>query len=430
MRLLRVLHLVGVAARCIRYVLRAVQLAGLLTGGVDGGLRQVAAVGTHVGDVAVLVQPLSGLHRALRGVAQLAAGLLLQRAGHERRVRLAGVRPGVDSPDGELGNRQTGLQVTRAGLVEQDDVEAGLERPGLLHKARAGRQARAVQRDQRGVQRPRRRRVGLLGRGENAVQVPVASLDEAHPGALALDHDPGGDGLHAARRQLWHHLLPQHGTDLVAVQPVQDPPGLLGVDQRGVELAGGVDSVLDRLRGDLVEHHPAYRHLGLECLKQVPGDRLALAVLIRRQEQLVGVLQQRLQLGDLLALVGADDIQRLEAVIDVHAQPGPRLALVAGRNVGGVPRQVADMADARLDDVAGAEEASDLLCFCGRLDDDQPPAAGRGGWALGRRLLRGGRGGGVDVGHRSPSSGRCVAQCARPVANRKNAADPAVASGQ
>ena len=35
------------------------------------------------------------------------------------------------------------------------------------------------------------------------------------------------------------------------------------------------------------------RDLGLEHLQQVPGDGLALAVLVRREEELVGVLEQR-----------------------------------------------------------------------------------------------------------------------------------------
>ena len=89
--LLRVLHLAGVLPRRRVHVLLAVELAGLVARGVDGRLRQRRRVGTHIGDVAVLVQPLRDAHRALGGEPQLAAGLLLQRRGHERRVRPAGV---------------------------------------------------------------------------------------------------------------------------------------------------------------------------------------------------------------------------------------------------------------------------------------------------------------------------------------------------
>ena len=54
---------------------------------------------------------------------------------------------------------------------------------------------------------------------------------------------------------------------------------------------------LDRVLGDLVEHHPLDRDLGLEHLEQVPGDRLALAVLVGREVELVGVLEQLLELA-------------------------------------------------------------------------------------------------------------------------------------
>ena len=50
---------------------------------------------------------------------------------------------------------------------------------------------------------------------------------------------------------------------------------------------GGEDGRL----GDLVEDHPADRHLGLERLQQVPRDGLALAVTVRREVELVDVLE-------------------------------------------------------------------------------------------------------------------------------------------
>ena len=57
-------------------------------------------------------------------------------------------------------------------------------------------------------------------------------------------------------------------------------------------------------------------HLRLQLLEQVPGDRLALAVLVRREQELVGVLQLALQPGDHLLLVRVDDVVRLELVLD------------------------------------------------------------------------------------------------------------------
>src|SRR5215208_6642121 len=90
------------------------------------------------------------------------------------------------------------------------------------------------------------------------------------------------------------------------------------------------------------------RHLRLQDLGQVPGDRLSLAVLVCREQQFVGVAQQLLEVGDALLLVGVQHVQRLEVVFDVDAEARPRLLLVFGRNVGGTLGKVADVSDAGL----------------------------------------------------------------------------------
>src|SRR3989442_617281 len=87
----------------------------------------------------------------------------------------------------------------------------------------------------------------------------------------------------AAQARRGQGLPPQQGRDLVAVEAVEDAPGLLGVDEALVELARIGDGLADRVPGDLVEDHAAARDLGLEHLLQVPGDGLALAVLVRGQ---------------------------------------------------------------------------------------------------------------------------------------------------
>ena len=112
---------------------------------------------------------------------------------------------------------------------------------------------------------------------------------KAHPLALALDDEPRRDRLHAAGREPRHDLLPEDRRDLVAVEPVEDAARLLRVDEALVDLAGLVERPLDRVARDLVEDHPAHGHLRLQHLEQMPGDRLALAVLVRREQELVGV---------------------------------------------------------------------------------------------------------------------------------------------
>src|SRR6185312_4808339 len=111
-------------------------------------------------------------------------------------------------------------------------------------------------------------------------------------------------------------------------------------------------------------------------------DGLALAVLVRGQVQLARAGQQRLQLGHLGPLVRGDDVERLEPVLGVNAETGPRLALVLGRHVGGTARQVTDVTDGGLDDVAVAEVVRNGPRLVRRLDDDQCDVAGRRPGAL------------------------------------------------
>ena len=91
----------------------------------------------------------------------------------------------------------------------------------------------------------------------------------------------------------------------------------------------------DGVAGDLVEHHAADGDLGLEHLEEVPRDGLALAVLVRREQELVRVLELALELGDLLLLVRVDDVVRLEAVVDVDGELAEAALLLLRRELAG-----------------------------------------------------------------------------------------------
>src|SRR5207248_352700 len=148
--------------------------------------------------------------------------------------------------------------------------------------------------------------------------------------------------------------------------------GFLGVDRLAVEVPGVLGGLLDGRPGDLVEDHPPDRHLGREHLQEVPGDGLALPILIGGEIDLVGVLEKRLELGDLRLLLRRDDVERLEVVVDIDAPPlGPGLVLVGGGDLLGLAGQVTDVADARFDGEPGAEEARDGLRLGRRFDDHE-----------------------------------------------------------
>ncbi len=298
---------------------------------------------------------------------KLARGLLLQRRRRERRRRAPGVRLGLEVQHAERRPAQ-GLGGGRRGsLVELTDRRRAQRAP-VVEVAPRGHPGPA-ELDQPRVER-RVLRPGTGAHAEGPPDVPVLSRTERHPLALAFHHHAGRHRLHPAGRQALPHLAPQHRRHLVAVQAVEDAARLLRVHEALVEVPRGGQRTLDRLRGDLVEHHALDGHLGLELLEEVPRDGLALAVLIGGEEELVGVLQRAPQLGDLLLLVRVDDVVRLETVLDVDREAPERPLLHVRRQLRGL-REVADVPHRRLDGVPLAEVAGDRARLGGRLHDHE-----------------------------------------------------------
>ena len=121
-RLLRVLDLAVIAARSVGHVVGAEELAGLGAGRIDGLLRQCRGVGTHIGDVATLVETLRDAHRALGIPTEASRGLLLESRGHERRVgtALAGLLDDRAHGVGRPG--QGGGELEGSGLAQHQHV--------------------------------------------------------------------------------------------------------------------------------------------------------------------------------------------------------------------------------------------------------------------------------------------------------------------
>ena len=368
--LLGVLHLGGVGPRRVGQVLGAVELTHLVAGRTDRAARERRGVRTHVGDEAVLVEPLRDRHRHAGAHAELAAGLLLQRGGAEGGVRRAAVGLGLDRADVVRRVAEAGGQRLGVGTGQVDPFGLALQLTGEVVEVGAAGDADVVEAVELGREHPR---VVAAAGVEGGVEVPVGGDAELHPLALAVDDQAGRDGLDAAGGQAGHDLLPQHRGDLVAVEAVEDAARLLGLDEVVVDLAGVLDRGEDRGLGDLVEDHPVDRQAlrRLELVEEVPGDRLALAVLIGGEVEGVGVLHQLLQLGDVALLVARHDVVGLEPVVDVDREPAPRLVLDLGRGVRGVVGQVTDVTDRGLDDVVRAQVAADGAGLGRGLDDDE-----------------------------------------------------------
>ena len=128
------------------------------------------------------------------------------------------------------------------------------------------------------------------------------------------------------------------------------------------------ERVPDRALGDLVERHAlGLRRRHVRGLRDVPGDRLALAVEVGGEVDRVGRLRGLADLGDLLLAVVGDHVLRREVVVDVD----PELALA------GVLRQVPDVAIGGEDSVVVAQVALDRPRLGRRLHDHEVLRHGR-----------------------------------------------------
>ena len=93
-----------------------------------------------------------------------------------------------------------------------------------------------------------------------------------------------------------------------------------------------------------------FRRIKPQRLHEVPGDRLALAVLVSREDDSVRLFRLFFQLGDDLLRFYRDDVFRLKIIFRVNAENGLW--------------KVADMTIRRVDNKALSEETRNCFCFC------------------------------------------------------------------
>ena len=264
-------------------------------------------VGPHIGDEAygalarkidALVQALGHRHRLARAEAELAGGLLLQRRRGEGRGGRALPLLLLDLRDAVVRTVQPFDVGGGVGLgPEQDPLLVG--RGGELalgHLGQAG--------GERGL--------GILRR-EADVDAPVFDRVERRDLTLALDDQPDCHRLHPPGGEARSNPFPQDRPDPVPDEPIQDTARLLGVDELHVDAAGIGDRLQDRVARDLGERR-AFRadRVDAEQRRNVEGDRFALAVVVRREDQVVGAAEGALQLSDVPFRVLGHDVLGLE----------------------------------------------------------------------------------------------------------------------
>ena len=276
MRLLRVLGLVLVHPRLGRDVFRAVSVLDRIArhGHSLGG--HVDAVGPHICNVAGLVEALRARHALPRAHAELAAGLLLQGRGHERRGRVARGRFGLDRLDFQIAavdglNGHFGLRlIFEVVFVELLARQIGQPRLVFLP----------------------------AGRGEDGFDRPVFAGPKRLDLHLAFGEDAQAHRLHAARGFRARQLAPQHRRQVEADEIIKRAAGQIRLDQRHVDLARvlhrlGHSRLGDCVEGDALDVGVFLDRFALgQRLLEVPADRLTFAVGVGGEDQRVVVLER------------------------------------------------------------------------------------------------------------------------------------------
>ena len=264
----------------------------------------------------------------------------MQGRGHERRVGVAGGRLRLDREDVQRDRLDGGDRSLGAGLIGEVEavqlVAAKLGQPGLEAVTRRG--------------------------GQDCLDRPVFAGAEGFDLHLALDDQAQRHRLHPPGRAGARQFAPQHRRQGEPDQVVQRPARQIGVDQFHVDVARMRHRLGDGAARDGVENDAPdlggllHRAPLAQRLQQVPRDRLALAVRVGGEDQLVVVLQR---LGD-----GADMALGLRVDLPGHFESVLRIdrAVLGG--------QVADMAVGGQNRVAGPQITVDGLGFCRGLDDD------------------------------------------------------------
>ena len=244
------------------------------------------------------VELLGDRHRLLGREAELAAGVLLQRRGDERRGGVALALAARHGAHQEARAVQPRHQRAGSRLVGQRRLFA-------VHLAQRGGELR-----------------GLLGL-QPGVERPVLDGDEGPDLALAIDDQAHRHRLYASGRQAATDLVPQQRREAVADQTVQHAARLLGVDLLDVDAARVLERRPYGPLGDLVEGDAVDVLLrDRQLLGQMPADRLPFPVGVGGDVERVDLLGGLLEIVEHLLLGGCDHVLGLELLLGIHAELG------------------------------------------------------------------------------------------------------------
>ncbi len=139
-----------------------------------------------------------------------------------------------------------------------------------------------------------------------------------------------------------------------------------------INVARVVQGPLDSVLCNLVEDHPLDRYVGIEGVDEVPSNRLALPILVRRDVEPVCVRHGLFQVPDDLLFVRRHHVERLKPIGHLHPEPRPVFVLVLRGNLVRRRGKIPNVPHARLDAIpALRQKFSDGSGLGRRLNDNQ-----------------------------------------------------------
>ena len=162
---------------------------------------------------------------------------------------------------------------------------------------------------------------GILRRKER-LHRPVFDGGECLDFTLAFNNQPKRDRLDAPRARVLLDASPKHRAHLVSNDAVQDTTRLLRVDKGHLHYARIFKGIRNRRPRDFMVRNAMELPLRrtLQEILKVPCNRLALAVRVSRQVDVVSLGGRLLQGGNHLPTIRGDDILGLEIVGKVDTQ--------------------------------------------------------------------------------------------------------------
>ena len=123
---------------------------------------------------------------------------------------------------------------------------------------------------------------------EFSVQTPVFFRNKCIDLILAVADDPKCYRLNTPRTQTSLDLCPEKRTDAVSYHSIQHSSGLLCIYQIHIQIPWLLDRILHGCLGDLIKRNPAhFVRIFLQCLHQMPGNRLSFTVRVRCKINLI-----------------------------------------------------------------------------------------------------------------------------------------------